>query len=232
MRRTTLALLATLAMATPAMAEDRPVDVALLLAVDVSGSVSEDNWKLQRDGIARAVASEEFARAVRIGAVGRVALAVVQWGSDAKLVIGWRVIENAGQAKEVAGEIRAMARTESGATCMGNMLMKASKELVAWTDNAARRVIDISGDGADNCNLDLNKARTAALEAGLTLNGLPIVTPTEPKIAEYYENKVIGGPGAFAVIADGHESFGEAFLRKLTLEVADASAFIAHSRLY
>jgi hypothetical protein len=225
MRRTALALLACLATA-PALAEERsPVDVALLLAVDVSGSVSEESWRLQRDGIAQAVASDEFARAVRMGSTGRIAIAVVQWGSDAKLAIGWRMIEGPVEAKAVAGEIRTMARTESGATCMGNALMKAVAELASWEDVATRRVVDISGDGADNCNLDLATARAAALEAGLTLNGLPIVTPTEPQIVEWYERKVIGGPGAFVVVADGHARFAEAFLKKLTLEIADARPY-------
>lgn len=220
MRRVALALIAILS-ATPAVAEERKaVDVALVLALDVSGSVTEDNWRTQRDGVANAVNSDQFAQAVRRGQIGRVAIAVVQWGTAPRLVVGWRVVETAGETKALAAEMRSMRRAEAGGTCLGTALKMITAELMAWEDLATRRIIDVSGDGASNCGPDLAVIRKATLSSGITINGLPIVTPVEPKVAEWYEENVIGGPGAFSVVADGHHNFAEAFLRKLTVEVA------------
>jgi hypothetical protein len=202
-------------------ARGEAVDVALVIALDVSGSVSEDHWQLQRDGVAEAVGSRQFAAAVSAGQIGRVAVAVVQWGSGAAVAIGWRVIQGPGEASVMAGEIRAMARLESGATCMANALVKSGLALMAWEDGATRRVIDLSGDGADNCNIDVSAARAALLAQGITINGLPIVTSTEPKVDDWYERNVIGGPGAFLIVAEGHGSFAEAFLKKLITETAE-----------
>lgn len=201
---------------------EQPVDVALLLAVDVSGSVTDDNFKLQRDGIADAIGSPAFGMAITSGAHGQIAVLVMEWGSDAKVVIGWTVLSSRADARALAGAIRGLSRTESGATCMGAMLMKAATELAPWAGAATRRVIDVSGDGADNCNVDMSLARQMVIDDGITINGLPIVTVTEPKIDEWYEAKLIGGPGAFTVIAEGFESFASAMLWKLTIEVAEA----------
>ena len=220
MTRIALALIALLS-ATAAVAEERkPVDVALVLALDVSGSVTEDGWRIQRDGVASAIGSDQFAQAVRRGQIGRVAIAVVQWGTMPRLAIGWRVVETSGETRALADEMRGMRRAESGGTCMGTALKTITAELVAWEDLATRRIIDVSGDGASNCGLDLAVMRAATLKAGITINGLPIVTPVEPKIAEWYADNVIGGPGAFTVVAKGNHGFAEAFLRKLTVEVA------------
>jgi hypothetical protein len=223
MRHAAFALLCMFA-TMPALAESSPaVDVALVFAVDVSGSVTDDSWQLQREGIASAIAGDEFARARRAGATGRVAIAIVQFGTEARAVIGWRVIESAHGAQVVAAEIRAMARTESGSTCIAKVLAKAVEVLVEWTDHALRRVIDVSGDGSENCRGDVAGARAAAIGAGITINGLPIVTRMEPWIASWYERDIIGGPNAFMIVADGHQRFAEAFRRKLIMEIADAA---------
>lgn len=205
----------------PSRAHAQPVDVALLIAMDVSGSVSEDNWKLQRDGVADAIGSPAFGAAITSGQIGRMAIAVMQWGSGAELVVGWTVLDSRAGARAFAAQIRSMARLESGATCMGNALLKAGIELMAWEDQASRRVVDVSGDGADNCSASVSDARAAILTQSITINGLPIVTLTEPHIAEWYETKLIGGPGAFVVIAEGFDSFANAFLRKLITETAE-----------
>jgi len=202
-------------------ARSEPVDVALVLAVDVSGSVSDSNWMLQRDGIADAIASPEFGRAIVSGAIGRVAILVMQWGSDAKVTVDWRILKGRRDAVVLATDIRTMPRAESGATCMATALLKSSAALAAFPGDAMRLVIDISGDGTHNCGFDLAEARAAVLAQGITINGLPIVTESEPKIAEYYETKVIGGPGAFLIVAT-LESFAEALRKKLVLEVAEA----------
>lgn len=220
MKRAALALIGMLLAMSASAGERQPVDVALVLALDVSGSVSEDGWKIQREGIASAVGSDQFAQAVRRGQIGRIAIAVVQWGTAPRMVIGWRVVETSSETQALAREMRTMRRAESGGTCMGTMLKMITAELQAWDDYATRRVVDVSGDGASNCGIDLPAMRAAALKEGITINGLPIVTPVEPKVAEWYANYVIGGPGAFTVIADGNQNFAEAFLRKLTVEIA------------
>lgn len=221
MKRLALALTCLLLLTTsPSAGERQPVDVALVLALDVSGSISDDAWKTQREGIASAVGSDQFAQAVRRGQIGRIAIAVVQWGTSPRMVIDWRVVESPGQIGALAQEMRAMQRAESGGTCMGTMLKMITAELKPWDDYATKRIVDVSGDGASNCGLDLPGMRTVALKEGITINGLPIVTPIEPKVADWYADNVIGGPGAFTVVADGNGGFAEAFLRKLTVEIA------------
>lgn len=221
MKRAAFALMGLFLSATSAFAGERqPVDVALVLALDVSGSISDDAWKTQREGMASALASDQFAQAVRRGQIGRVAIAVVQWGTAPRMIIGWRVVESASEIGALAHDMRAMQRAESGGTCMGTMLKMITAELKPWDDYASRRIVDVSGDGASNCGMDLAESRTAALKEGITINGLPITTAIEPKVADWYADNVIGGPGAFTVVADGHKGFAEAFLRKLTVEIA------------
>lgn len=221
MKRLAIALIGLLLSTTaPQAGERQAVDVALVLALDVSGSISDDAWKTQREGIASAVGSDQFAKAVRQGQIGRVAISVVQWGTAPRMIIGWRVVENPSEIKALAQDMRSMQRAESGGTCMGTMLKMITAELQAWDDYATKRVVDVSGDGASNCGLDLAAMRTATLKEGITINGLPIVTPIEPKVAGWYSDNVIGGPGAFTVVADGNGGFAEAFLRKLTVEIA------------
>lgn len=221
-----VAAAASLAVAARGARADRPpaleVDVALVLAVDVSGSISDNSWRLQRDGIADAIGSPRFAQSVTGGALGRIAIAVMQWGSDARLVLGWRTLMGGGDALALAAEIRGLSRVESGSTCMEKALAAAVVALAPWDALATRRVIDVSGDGHANCNGDVAGARTLALASGLTINGLPIITPTEPLIEDWYRSNVIGGPGAFIVPADGYPAFAEAFLKKLTNEIAEA----------
>ena len=220
MKRAALALVGLVLASSASAGERRPVDVALVLALDVSGSVSEDGWRTQREGIASAVGSDQFAQAVRRGQIGRVAITVVQWGTRPRMVIGWRIVENASETGALAREMRGMQRAEAGGTCMGTMLKMITAELAAWDDYASRRIVDVSGDGTSNCGIDLAVACTAALKEGITINGLPIATPIEPKIADWYADDVIGGPGAFTVVAQGTQNFAEAFLRKLTVEIA------------
>lgn len=220
MRRAALALIGMLLATSASAGERKPVDVALLLALDVSGSVSDDGWKTQREGIASAVGSDQFAQAVRRGQVGRVAIAVVQWGTAPRMVIGWRVVETSTETQALAQEMRTMRRAESGGTCMGTMLKMITTELQSWDDYATKRVVDVSGDGASNCGIDMPAMRAVALKEGITINGLPIITPVEPNVADWYADNVIGGPGAFTVVADGNQGFAEAFLRKLTVEIA------------
>lgn len=198
----------------------RPVDLALVLAVDVSGSITDASWRLQRDGIADALASDGFAHSIAAGQIGRVAVAVLQWGTMARIALAWRIVETPAEARALAEAIRRLEREESGGTCMGAAVRAAHQALAAWAEHASRRVIDVSGDGASNCGIEVAPPRAAALADGITLNGLPIVTAAEPLVDRWYEDNVIGGPGAFLVVAEGYASFAEAFRKKLTIETA------------
>ena len=201
----------------------RPVDVALVLAIDVSGSITDANWRLQRDGIAAALESGDFAAALGAGQIGRTAIAVVQWGGTARVVIPFRILTRPLDALHLAADLRALGRRESGGTCMAGAIQSSVDELEPWTDYATRRVIDVSGDGASNCGTDVGPARAAALAEGITINGLPIVTPAEPLVDRWYEDNVIGGPGHFLIAAVGYRQFEEAMRRKLTTEIAEAA---------
>ena len=201
--------------------QDLPVvDVAIVLAIDVSGSISEENWKFQRDGIAEVIGSPAFAAAITSGQIGRVAIAVMQWGTMPRVALSWRVVQTAAEARDLAGAVAVLRRLESGGTCMGAAIKGATAELGVWEDLAVRRVIDVSGDGASNCGLEVAAPRLVAIELGITINGLPIVTASEPKVDQWYAENVIGGPGHFMVVAEGYRDFAEAFAKKMTTEIA------------
>ena len=198
----------------------KPVDTALVLAVDVSGSVNDERWDLQRNGIADVLESPDFGHTIRMGAIGRVAITIVQWGTMAHSM-PWRILENHQDAVVYAQEIRSMTRQESGGTCMGTALKKIDQQVIGqWLDYAGRVIVDVSGDGATNCGMEFITARQALLDQGITINGLPIITPIEPKIDQWYEENVIGGPGAFMVVADGYKEFAQAFKKKFIIEIA------------
>lgn len=223
MRLVLASVLASLLIAAPVHAGMKAVDVALVLAPDVSGSVTEASWRLQRDGMAAAISTKKFHDVVRAGPIGRIAVSVVQWSGLAFVSMEWRVIETQADAEAVAAEISKMRRNGGGNTCMDSAVKKAMELFRQIDGSASRQVIDISGDGEHNCqDRDFSRVRQEALSSDITINGLPIVTPIEPKIESWYEKNVIGGPGAFIVTARGFDNFKEAFLKKVTTEIAEA----------
>jgi Protein of unknown function (DUF1194) len=207
-----------------------PVDVELVLAVDVSYSMDPEEQKLQREGYVLALTSREFLQALREGANGKIAITYVEWAgaSDQKIIMPWRLIEGPESADAVAGEIsRAPYRRASRTSIAGALLF--SKTLF---DNSGyrglRRVIDVSGDGANNAGPLVVPSREEVLAAGITINGLPIML-NRPNVgymdvAEldiYYEDCVIGGPGSFVVPIRERDKFIEATRHKLVLEIAN-----------
>jgi hypothetical protein len=206
-----------------------PVDVELVLAVDVSYSMDPEEQKLQREGYVEALTSREFLQALREGANGKIAITYVEWAgaSDQKIIMPWRLIEGPESADAVAGEIsRAPYRRASRTSIAGALMF--SKTLF---DNSGyrglRRVIDVSGDGANNAGPLVVPSRDEVLAAGITINGLPIML-NRPNVgymdvAEldiYYEDCVIGGPGSFVVPIRERDKFIEATRHKLVLEIA------------
>jgi hypothetical protein len=197
------------------------VDVALVLAVDASGSVSEDRLSLQIQGYLDALRHPSFIEAVRGGHRGRIALTFVEW-TDARRqeqVVGWRVIEGAEDAYAFAETVHDALRPLPGWTSVSGAIDFSARLLLGSRYTAARRVIDISGDGANNDGRPVTEARDAAVAAGITINGLPILE-VEPELESYYRTNVIGGSDSFVVVARDTGSFGEAILRKLLVEVA------------
>jgi len=197
------------------------VDVALALAVDSSGSISQERLLMQMHGYTSALRNPSFIEAVRGGNHGRIALTYVTW-TDARRqeqVVGWRVIEASPDAEAFAHSIETAILPGPGWTSISGAIDFCVGLLIGSGYVAMRRVIDISGDGANNDGRPVTEARDAAVAAGVTINGLPIVE-VEPDLEKYYRESVIGGPDAFVVVAKNSASFGQAVLRKLLVEVA------------
>jgi hypothetical protein len=198
------------------------MDMLLVLAMDASGSLSDERLTMQREGHARAVESAEFLAAVRDGHAGRVALTAVEWSNQDRqdLTVPWTAVEDAASARGFARALRRAPRPIPGFTSISGALDHAVGLLSQAPYNAPRRVVDVSGNGRSNDGRPAMLARDAAVAAGVTVNGLPILD-AERDLAGYYASEVIGGPRAFMVIARDMESFGVAVLRKLVMEVAD-----------
>jgi hypothetical protein len=205
------------------------VDIELVLAVDISYSMDPDELALQRDGYAKAITSREFLHALRDGMHGKIAVTYFEWAGafEQKVVVPWRLIDGPESADSVAAEIasaplRRAARTSiSGALLFGVSLFDSSGY------RGIRRVIDVSGDGANNHGQLVVVARDEVLSKGITINGLPIMlkrpsfsTMDIEMLDIYYEDCVIGGPGAFVVPVKEREKFIEAIRTKLVLEIA------------
>jgi hypothetical protein len=206
-----------------------PVDVELVLAVDISFSMDPEEQSLQRDGYVQALRSREFMRALREGPHGKIAVTYVEWAGEhqQQIVMPWRLIDGPESADAVASELsmapfrRATRTSISGALRFSKPLFDASGY------RGLRRVIDVSGDGANNSGPLVVPTRDEVVAAGITINGLPIMLKRpNPNTMDidildiYYEDCVIGGPGAFVIPIREREKFIEATRTKLVLEVA------------
>ena len=208
-----------------------PVDVELVLAVDISYSMDPDEQALQREGYQQAITSTEFLRALREGMNGKIAVTYFEWAGnfDRRIIVPWRLIDGPESADAVAVAIgRQMVRRASRTSISG--ALEFAQPLF---DNSGfrgiRRVIDVSGDGANNQGTVVTEARDKVVQAGITVNGLPIMlkrrrwsTMDIDDLDIYYEDCVIGGPGAFVVPVREREKLKEAIRRKLVLEIASA----------
>lgn len=218
-RRAILAASATL---LPRLARAQPaVDLLLVLAVDASGSVDDDRFSLQLKGYADAFANPLVLRAIQGGVVGAIAVTMLQWtgpGLQAR-TLDWSVVRDTGSAQRVARAIAAAPRQLFGGGTSISGAIRHAMSLFPADPGEARMVIDISGDGRNNRGPPVAPARAAALEKGITINGLPILA-LEPDLEEYYRGTVIGGPGAFVVPAASYDAFAAAILHKLVVEIS------------
>jgi hypothetical protein len=216
-----LALIAATAGFSP-RAESRPVDLQLVLAVDASGSVDATRFELQRRGYADAFASPRILKAIRSGPLQAIAVTMVQWtGPSLQVqVVGWSVIEDEASAVAFARNIGATPRRlYRGGTSISGALDYASRLFAGSGFDSERRVIDISGDGANNSGRPADAARDDAVRAGIVINGLPILA-LEPELDLFYRDNVIGGAGSFVRPVDSFDHFGDAILDKLITEIA------------
>jgi len=206
-----------------------PVDVELVIAVDVSFSMDLEEQALQREGYVQALTSREFMRALREGANGKIAITYFEWAGefDQKIVMPWRLIEGPESADSVAAEIAAAPYRRASRTSISGGLAFAKPLFDRSGYRGLRRVIDVSGDGANNSGPLVVPTRDDVLAAGITINGLPIMlkrplrgTMDIENLDVYYEDCVIGGPGAFVVPIHERKQFIEATRTKLVLEIS------------
>src|SRR5262245_54896641 len=205
------------------------VDVELVLAVDISYSMDPDELALQREGYVEALGSPEFLNALKQGMHGRVAVTYVEWAGviDQKIVVPWRLIDGRASAEAVAAEITRAPQRRAYRTSISGVLTFAAPLFEENGYRGIRRVIDVSGDGTNNQGPLVTVVRDEVVAKGITINGLPIMlkrpnpsTLDIPDLDIYYEDCVIGGPGAFVVPIRERDKFREATRTKLVLEIA------------
>jgi len=236
-----MAAAAALALGQPgAHAQSVPVDLELILAVDVSGSVDEVEAQLQRQGYIAALTSERVINAIRSGANRRIAVAYVEWAGEMyqRTIVDWTVIEDLASAQAVTAKIAASPYVAIRWTSITAAIDYSVALFQSSPFEGERRVIDVSGDGKNNNGGDVRVARDRAVAAGITINGIPILNsrlgaggggwgsggrgfPSDPDLDTYYQNFVIGGPGAFMVPAESFDTFANAIQSKLIREIAN-----------
>jgi hypothetical protein len=215
--------------AQAALVQVDPVDVELVLAVDISRSMDAEEFALQRAGYVAALRHPDFVRAVRAGQHGRIALTYFEWAGTVReeTQLPWQVIDSAETAEAFAAALENRpVRSFRGTSISSALVFGAS----LFDDNAfegQRKVIDISGDGPNNIGLPVTTARDAAVMSGITVNGLPILVRPSFTVSEldrYYAECVTGGPGSFVLPIKDASEFATAIRRKLILEVSGAPA--------
>jgi hypothetical protein len=229
MRKALFALVAVfwLAALPHARGADMPVDLELILAVDVSRSMDTDEQQLQRDGYVAAIRHPEVVAAIGQGLHGKIALSYIEWaGIDTQFtVVDWRVVDGAASASAFAADLAAAPIQRYHGTSIGSSLAYAAPHFDANGYGGLRRVIDVSGDGPNNMGIPVEIAREPVIRSGVTINGLPIMIKPPGGFASisnldvYYEDCVIGGPGAFLIVVRSADQFAAAIRRKLVLEI-------------
>lgn len=249
-----LTIAATLAVALAASssaqnASEQPIDTAVILAVDTSQSVNEERFRLQMDGIAAALEDPGVIDTILGGPRGAIAIMLVAWADGSHQGLPWTVIRSRADALAAAARIRSLPRNGGEYTCMARMLRNLNETVLPYLpNNPLKTVIDVSGDGIDNCDTieSLDHARKEAVERGAVINGLPVIvdrnqlvgegayrapgaglvllTPPNQRprmtLEEWYEHHVISGFGAFTIPAYGYRDFARAMRSKFVVEIS------------
>lgn len=220
MRLSAVAMLACTTLVARAHAAEG-VDLALVMAVDVSESVDAEEYLLQHEGIARAFDDPQLLQAITAGKHGAIEVAVLEWSDRDKqsVTVDWTRVGDKASAASFAARVRASRRSSNGLTAIGDALLAAHALLNRTPEPADRRLVDVSGDGMANIGPPVQAVRDELIADGITINGLAILA-SEPWLESYYNDYVIGGPGAFLLQAEDFGSFATAMQNKLLGEVA------------
>lgn len=224
MRRIVSALCLILCVSSPALA-DEAVDLELVLAIDASSSVDDNEWALQREGYSAAFRDPEIQAAITSGPTKRVALAVVVW-ADATVPrweSDWFLLSDPVSADHLASFMGALPRVPEGGTGIGMGLAAAIRKLDRNGFAAPRQVVDVSGDGRETppreTVVQIPMANALARARGVTVNGLAILSADDLSLAKWYRDNVIAGQGSFVMTARDYEDFAEAIRKKLLREI-------------
>lgn len=206
------------------------VDVELVLAADGSGSITEEEMRLQREGYAAAISDPRVLDAIQSGFLGRIAVAYVEWGSaqSQHTIVDWTIVEDAESAAVFAEALVTRPRQATGWNSISNAIHYAAEMIRTNDIEGTRAVIDVSADSGQYGGLPIHAVRDRTVMDGMTINGLAIKnrggsggsTPTGMPLDEHFRRDVIGGAGAFVMVADDETSFADAVLNKLLLEIA------------
>ena len=235
-RRTFIVLaIASALFAAPFTRAAEPVDLLLVLAADVSRSVDSQKFQLQREGYAAALANPRVLEAIQSGRRGRIAVLFLEWSGfgNQKVVIDWMLIDGPKTGQTFGDRLLESPRSFADRTSISGGIDAAVAQLSRAPFNSERRTIDVSGDGTNNAGRDVVQARDDALSLGININGLVILSetplPWNPEhtnppggLTKYYRDNVTGGPGSFVLEAKNFDSFGEAIVKKMIAEIADA----------
>jgi hypothetical protein len=237
MRRRIALLVLALALAAPAARAAEPVDMLLVLAADVSRSVTEPKFRLQREGAAAAIAHPDVVRAITSGPNRRIAVCFLEWATVGmqNVVVDWTLIGGDADARGFGDRLIEAPRSFIGSTSISSAIDFSVRQLERAPFSSERHVIDISGDGNNNSGRLVIAARDEALAKNITINALVILTPinesfrpehTNPAggLEKYFKDNVIGGYGAFTVVAESHADFGRALTKKLIQEIASRAS--------
>ena len=236
MRRIGFRLAVLLAILAGAPARAETVDLHLVLAADVSRSMNDERFHLQRMGYVEAFRDRRVINAIRSGALGRIAVCFVEWSGESsqKVLIDWTVINDDESAAVFADQLAKPLRSFADRTALGVAVEYSVELLKRSPHDSKRRTIDISGDGTSNNGTPAGVARDRAVAQGITINGIPILSAeplpwnpghTHPPggLENWYRENVTGGPGSFTMVAENFQSFAYAIANKLIREIADAS---------
>ena len=221
-------MLAAASLASGAARADVEVDLALVIAVDISYAMDPDELTLQRQGFAEAFRAPVVQEAIRGGALGRVAVVYMEWAGawDQRVMVPWTVIETPHDAMGFADKVAAVPVRRAQRTSISGAIDAGMKLLAQSGVDATRRVIDVSGDGANNQGRPVTAARDDAVAQGIVINGIPVMLKRPgyldiPDLDIYYRDCVIGGPGHFMEPARSREHFQQAIRTKIIREIAD-----------
>jgi hypothetical protein len=225
---------ALLALCSPAAAQPLQVDLKLVLAVDVSQSIDDEEFRVEREGTAAAFANPDVIKAVQSGSLGRISVAMLDFSSTQfnRVVINWTTIKDRASALAFAATMRNAPRTPgrgtsiSSALELGSFLLESSEKDIV----ATRKVIDVTGDGPNNAGNPITDAHDRIIAQGIVVNGLPVMDDMAngyyPDLDKYYAGCVTGGRGAFVVVVKSYKDYAAAMRHKLILEISQNESVI------